>query len=143
MKDTRYESVFDAIANARMNSFKLKSKVAAKWIREQLLLIERAYTFEPTSELNVAKARKALEKCNELFRCDDDNKSRLCHLARKADEATQAALAAPARNCDLYNSWMRAWDGYLAEYPDAKQETPFKIGRFHHWLFSAAKGETK
>jgi hypothetical protein len=49
---------------------------------------------------NAAAMREALERCNELFRCDDDNKSRLCNLARKADEATQAALAAPPRNCD-------------------------------------------
>lgn len=56
--------------------------------------------------------RDALERCNELFRCDDDNKSRLCNLARKADEAVQAALAAPARNCDRFATERDAWEFY-------------------------------
>ena len=51
-----------------------------------------------------------------------------------------AALAAPARNCDRFENWMQAWDGYLAKYPDARQEMPFEIGRFHAWLFAPAKG---
>lgn len=56
-------------------------------------------------------------------------------------EITNAALDAPTRNCDRFTNWMRAWDGYLEKYPDARQETPFEIGRFHHWLFAPAKGE--
>lgn len=141
MKDTRYESVFDAIANARMNSFKLKSKVAAKWIREQLLLIERAYTFEPTSALNVAKARKALEKCNEFFRCDDDNKAKLCHLCRRADESVQAALAATARNCDRpFRSVNEAIGAYVGERGDGPH-----LGYCDaiKWALAPAEGETK
>lgn len=50
---------------------------------------------------NASAMREALMKCNEFFRCDDDNRPLLCNLARKADEATQAALSAPARNCDV------------------------------------------
>ena len=99
---------------------------------------------------NAAAMREALERCNELFRFDDDNKSRLCHLARKADEATRAALAAPARNCDRFQTaaeavaafadHLRAWEnahGIHSEYPDHPVQVP--AGAFA-WLFAPAEG---
>ena len=63
------------------------------WVLELQKKARAALEAQSETPSDVAKMRDALERCNELFRCDDDNKSRLCHLARKADEATQAALA--------------------------------------------------
>ena len=88
------------------------SEVAAHFAQ----LLTKAATPAPG---NTLKMRAALERCNELFRCDDDNKSRLCHLARKADEATQAAFSAPARNCDRpFRSTNEAIGAYVGERGD-------------------------
>lgn len=86
---------------------------------------------------NAAALREALEKCNELFRCDDDNKSRLCNLARKADEATQAALAAPARNCDRFQTEEEAYAAFMGLFDHFKGERHYQYCR---WLFAPAEG---
>lgn len=88
------------------------SEVAAHFAQ----LLKEAATRAPG---NAAAMREALERCNELFRCDDDNKSRLCNLARKADEATRTALAAPARNCDRFKTAVEAMEEWN-KYPQSR-----------------------
>lgn len=110
------------------------------------LLLERDEAIKATAPGNAAAMRKALERCNELFRCDDDNKSRLCHLARKADEATQAALSAPARNCDRFKTLDEAREAFQdlrghkiladVELWDSMDEA----GALVRWLFATAEG---
>ena len=71
--------------------------------------VERIWTVEG----NGAEMRKALERVNEFFRCDEDNKARLVELCMKADEAVKAALSKPVRNCDVYLSpedMHKAWE---------------------------------
>lgn len=83
---------------------------------------------------NAAAMREALEDSLRFWNGISSRTRREENLRLEID----AALSAPARNCDRFTSWMRAWDGYIAEHPDARQETPFEIGRFHHWLFALA-----
>lgn len=96
---------------------------------------------------NAAAIREALLKVLECYKSgairteynDPDSwkhDDELCYLK----DDVEAALAAPARNCDRFENWMQAWDGYLAKYPDASHGKPFEIGRFHVWLFAPAEG---
>lgn len=102
----------------------------------QLAELEERYPIV-LEQSNVAAMRAALERCNEFFRCDDDNKLRLCTLARKADEATQAALAAPARNCDRFATANDAVEGYIAAHPHDDEPDASTYGS---WLFAPAEG---
>jgi hypothetical protein len=83
---------------------------------------------------NAAAMRDALEEARKFLLTNKDG-----YFESRLVPQIDAALAAPARNCDRFENWMQAWDGYLAKYPDARHGTPFEIGRFHTWLFATAK----
>lgn len=109
----------------------------------QLAELEERYPIV-LEQSNAAAMREALERCNEFFRCDDDNKLRLCTLARKADEATQAALAAPARNCDRYATAKDALDAFIREKEIKSADVDnMNLRDFFDWLFAPANGGAK
>lgn len=69
------------------------------------------------------------------------NKLRLCTLARKADEATQAALAEPARNCDRYATAKDALDAFIREKEIKEEDVDnMNLRDFFVWLFNTAEG---
>lgn len=90
---------------------------------------------------NSAAMREALEKLKEAYFENDDGFARIdCSIVPDFEGLIDAALAAPARNCDLYATLDDARNAFFADYvPD---ETCSSATAFAIWLFDEAKGAT-
>ena len=81
---------------------------------------------------NAAAMRKALEACMDyLWRVDHPMNDVMRGLFKTAYDKSQAALAAPPRNCDRY-SHDEALSVWLAEKENGKN------GYFDEWLYAPA-----
>lgn len=114
-------------------------------MQDELEKAERRITELERASGNADKMRDALEEqlryWNAHVRTRDEEEMR---------KRTEAALAAPARNCDRFATaeeavaafadHLRAWEnehGVLSEYPDHTVQVP--AGAFA-WLFAPAEG---
>lgn len=99
---------------------------------EQYAVIKQDLTTEKSSPVdNAAKMREALRAIRyEMFK--DSGMGACTKLHTVIDTLTQAALSAPARNCDLYSheEALRIW----RSLPESEEN-----GCFDEWLFAEAK----
>lgn len=91
-------------------------------------------------ECNAAAMREALKETSELVwssidpECNNDCCRPLRRIARIAD----AALAAPPRNCDRFQTADAAWDAWM-HGPGCRREGEGFVGLLD-WLYAKAKG---
>ena len=118
---------------------KYADRIEAALVREQSKRSQREIG-------NAAKMRDALEECVELLRTlhTDDCGCEDCCEIRAVIEDAQAALSAPARNCDRFKTKEEAALAYAIECNAfIPQSILWQIGEWLEWLFAEAEGEAK
>ena len=111
--------------------------------------------------LNTAKMREVLKELSDIsfatliFPLDGDSSAiygsdkkmvtlpmwmiaEILNAVKCAQDKANAALSAPARNCDLYATCEDAYEGYKVY-----EKVPLIPFQFAPWLFAEAKGEAK
>ena len=93
---------------------------------------------------NAAAMREALERIVGWCEgCHSDACEKVCRpeLTSESIHAALAALAAPARNCDLLDA-NGAWKGFLARGNNAEISASYQTGANAaiRWLYAAAEG---
>ena len=102
---------------------------------------------------NAAKLREALDKIEKMAHCDLSNvypkyRDKFNDMIGGIEREARAALAAPPRNCDLYNDVEDSWQDYKQFRRQTGEAIYFDMVHFWSfakWLFAPAterKGET-
>ena len=94
---------------------------------------------------NAAEMREALHKISETIwsKIDPTCKDDCCKPWRELAKIADAALAAPARNCDRCEFWEDLWGlEFVKLWPDVTDDLQ-RAWLFVRWLFAPAKGGAK
>lgn len=115
------------------------------WRRKALEEDARANEVQSVTNCNQFKIRESLEVAHRTLKLVYENAVEFIqpHLADEiihVGSAIEAALSAPARNCDFYETESEAYQAYLTAM---KNETAKTYVYFEPWLFEKAKGEAK